>query len=73
VTLTTTQRTVLASLSVSLSKFGEAVDTTAAYCKSIGLLRLAFVVYMLHESLEECREAFASVLAAAAEEDDDEA
>lgn len=71
--LTKTQRTVLASLSVSLSKFGEAIDTTAAYCKSIDLPRLAFVVYMLHESLEDCREAFASVLAADAEGDADEA
>jgi hypothetical protein len=53
----------------SISKFGSAVDMAAKYAAEINQTRLALVIFMLHEQLNDCRREFLKVLM---EEESDE-
>ena len=46
----------------SISKFGTAVDMAAKYAADIEQNRLALVIFMLHEHLNDCRREFLKVL-----------
>lgn len=69
VTITPVQRQTLTSMASSISKFGTAVDMAAKYATSIDQNRLALVIFMLHEHLNDCRREFLKVLM---EEESDE-
>jgi hypothetical protein len=62
VTITPTQRQTLTALASSISKFGTAVDVAAKYAAGIEQKRLALVIFMLHEQLNDCRREFLKVL-----------
>jgi len=62
VTITPVQRQTLTSMASSISKFGSAVDMAAKYAAEINQTRLALVIFMLHEQLNDCRREFLKVL-----------
>lgn len=69
VTITPIQRQTLTTMASSISKFGSAVDMAAKYAAEINQTRLALVIFMLHEQLNDCRREFLKVLM---EEESDE-
>lgn len=60
--ITPIQRQTLTSMASSISKFGTAVDMAAKYAADIEQNRLALVIFMLHEHLNDCRREFLKVL-----------
>jgi hypothetical protein len=68
-TITPVQRQTLTTMASSISKFGSAVDMAAKYAAEINQTRLALVIFMLHEQLNDCRREFLKVLM---EEESDE-
>lgn len=60
--ITPVQRQTLTTMASSISKFGTAVDMAAKYAVDIEQKRLALVIFMLHEQLNDCRREFLRVL-----------